>query len=308
MYEHIYGIVPPMTTPFRSDDTIDEGALRAETRYMIEVAKVHGLAVCGSTGEGHTLTTEETRRVTQVVVEEAKGRIPVITGIITDSTRSAIERGRAVKDLGVAALQVTPPHYLFRPDDDSMLRHFEALAQGTGMPIIIYNVIPWAYLSPQLLTRIITTLGGVIGVKQSAGDLKLMADLVLMLRDRGRIMSAVDALMYPSFVLGAHGAIAAILTAVPMLAVQLWDAVQAGDQKKALVLHEKILPIWNAICADNLPANTKTCQELLGRRAGVPRAPMPASSLAQSAAIRAALQAAGLLSEGEKSRGAVIVP
>jgi 4-hydroxy-tetrahydrodipicolinate synthase len=298
MYEHIYGIVPPMTTPFRPDDRIDEDALRAETRYMIEVAKVHGLAVCGSTGEGHTITTEETRRITQIAVEEAKGRVPIITGIITDSTRSAIERGLAVKDLGVAALQVTPPHYLFRPDDDSMLKHFEALAKGTGMPIIIYNVVPWAYLSPQLLTRIITSVEGVIGVKQSAGDLKLMADLVLLLRDRGRIMSAVDALMYPSFVLGAHGAIAAILTAVPTPLVQLWDAVQAGDHKKALVLHEKLLPIWNAIGHDNvynLPANVKCCQELLGRRAGVPRPPMPASSLLQTAAIRAALQGAGLL-------------
>ncbi len=298
MYEHIYGIVPPMTTPFRPDDTIDEDALRAETRHMIEVAKVHGLAVCGSTGEGHTVTTAETRRMTEIVVKEAKGRIPVITGIIVDSTAQAIERGLAVKDLGVAALQVTPPHYLFGPDEDSMLKHFEALAKGTGMPIIIYNVVPWAYLSPQLLTRIITTVEGVIGVKQSAGDLKLMADLVLLLRDRGRIMSAVDALMYPSFVLGAHGAIAAILTAVPTLIVQLWDAVRAGDHKKALLLHEKLLPIWNAIGHHNhhnLPANVKTCQELLGRRAGVPRAPMPASSPAQTAAIRVALQNAELL-------------
>lgn len=298
MYEHIYGIVPPMTTPFRPDDRIDEGALRAETRYMIEVAKVHGLAVCGSTGEGHTITTEETRRITHIAVEEAKGRVPIITGIITDSTRSAVERGLAVKDLGVAALQVTPPHYLFRPDDDSMLKHFEALAKGTAMPIIIYNVVPWAYLSPHLLTRIITSVEGVIGVKQSAGDLKLMADLVLLLRDRGRIMSAVDALMYPSFVLGAHGAIAAILTAVPTLLVALWNAVQAGDHKKALVLHEKLLPIWNAIGHDNvpnLPANVKCCQEMLGRPAGVPRAPMPASSPAQVTAIRAALQGAGLL-------------
>jgi 4-hydroxy-tetrahydrodipicolinate synthase len=236
--------------------------------------------------------------MTEIVVKEAKGRIPVITGIIVDSTAQAIERGLAAKDLGVAALQVTPPHYLFGPDEDSMLKHFAALAKGTGMPIIIYNVVPWAYLSPQLLTRIITTVEGVIGVKQSAGDLKLMADLVLLLRDRGRIMSAVDALMYPSFVLGAHGAIAAILTAVPTLLVQLWDAVRAGDHKKALQLHEKLLPIWNAIGHHNhhnLPANVKTCQELLGRRAGVPRAPMPASSPAQTAAIRVALQNAELL-------------
>src|SRR6185436_20420550 len=224
MRERISGIVPPMTTPFRSDDTIDEGALGAEARYLIETARVHGLAVAGSTGEGHALTTEEVRRITAVVAEEAKGRVPVIAGVITDSTASAVERGLAVKDLGVAALQVTPVHYLFRPDDDAMVRHFDTLASRTGMPIIIYNVVPWTYLSPQLLARIIRAVPGVIGVKQSAGDMKLLADLLLLVGDDARIMTAVDALLYPSFTLGAHGAIAAILTAVPGLCVQLWDA------------------------------------------------------------------------------------
>jgi len=301
MYEHIYGIVPPMTTPFRPDGTLDEDALRVETRYMIDVAKVHGLNIIGSTGEGHTVTTEETRRITQIVMKEAKGRVPVLTGVIVDSTAQAIERGLAVKDLGIAALQVTPPHYLFRPGDDGLLKHFEMLAKGTGLPIIIYNVIPWTYLSPQLLTRIIDNVEGVIGVKQSAGDLKLVADLIVLLRDRGRIMSAVDSLVYPSLLLGAHGAIAAILTAVPTLLVQLWDAVRAADHKQALALHEKILPIWNALWGDNpvalnnLPANVKCAQELLGRKAGVPRSPMPVSSPAQKAAIQKALEEAGML-------------
>ena len=228
MRESIFGIVPPMTTPFRPDDTIDEAALRAETRYLIEAARVHGLAASGSTGEGHALSTDEVRRVVAIVTEEARGRVPVIAGIITDSTASAVERGLAVKDLGVAALQVTPVHYLFRPDDDAMVRHFDTLANRTELPIIIYNVVPWTYLSPQLLDRIIRAVPGVIGVKQSAGDMKLLADLLLLVGNRARIMTAVDALLYPSFALGAHGAIAAILTAAPTLCVQLWDAVQAG--------------------------------------------------------------------------------
>ena len=288
MYEHIYGIVPPMTTPFRADQTIDEPALRAEARYMVETAKVHGLAVGGSAGEGHTLTLEEVRRTTGMVMEEVRGRIPVIAGVITDSTESAIERGRAVKDLGVAALQVTPPHYVFRPDDD-------AIATQTGVPVLIYNVIPWAYLSPQLLARILTKVDGVIGVKQSAGDMKMLADLLLLIGNRARIMSAVDALLYSSFTLGAHGAIAAILTAVPTLCVKLWDAVRAGDHALALDLHRKILPVWNAIFDDNLPANVKYCMELQGRPAGLPRPPMPATSERQAGPIRQALQNAGLL-------------
>lgn len=295
MQDRIFGIVPPMTTPFRPDDTLDEAALRAETRYLVDGARVHGLAVGGSTGEGHTLTLDEVRRLTAIVVEEVRGRIPVITGIITDSTTSAIERGRAVRDLGVAALQVTPVHYLFRPDDDAMLRHFDALARGTGLPILIYNVVPWSYLSPQLLARILTSVDGVIGVKQSAGDLKLLADLLLLVGDRARIMTAVDALLYPSFTLGAHGAIAAILTAVPRLCVELWDAVQGGDHKHALALHRRLLPLWNAIAHDNLPANVKYCQELQGRPAGVPRAPMPVTSDRQAEVIRQALRQAGVL-------------
>src|SRR5262249_62359030 len=99
------------------------------------------------------------------------------------------------------------------------------LARGTGLPIIVYNVVPWTYLSPSLLARILSSVEGVIGVKQSAGDLKLLADLLLLVGNRARIMTAVDALLYPSFSLGAHGAIAAILSAAPRLCVELSDAV-----------------------------------------------------------------------------------
>lgn len=293
--DRIYGIVPPMTTPFNRNGSIDEAAFRADVRHLTQVVGVHGLAVCGSTGEGHTLTTEETRLLAAVALEETRGRVPVITGIITNSTKAAVERGKAVADLGVAALQVTPVHYLFRPDDEAMIRHFATIAEGTGLPIIIYNVVPWTYLSPGLLARIIAEVDGVIGVKQSAGDLKLLADLLLMIGKQATIMTAVDALLYPSFVLGAHGAIAALLTAVPTLCVQLWDAVQVGDHGKALMLHETLLRIWNALASDNLPANVKFAMELQGRPAGQPRSPMPPSSTAQQAAIRMALAKAGLI-------------
>lgn len=292
--DKIFGIVPPMTTPFDATEEVDEHALRREVRYLIEEAGVHGLAVGGSTGEGHTLSPGELRSMVRAVIEEARGRVPVVAGIIVDSTRQAIETGRALADLDVAALQITPVHYLFKPNDEMMYRHFATIADRVGVPIIIYNVVSWNYCSPDLLTRIITEVEGVIGVKQSAGDLKLTADLLLKLGDRGLVMSAVDALLYPSFCLGAHGAIAAVLTAVPGLCVQLWDAVQAGDHARGLDLHTKLLRIWNAIAADNLPANVKCAMELQGRAAGVSRLPMPASSELQMVAIREALQVAGI--------------
>jgi 4-hydroxy-tetrahydrodipicolinate synthase len=287
--EEIYGIVPPMVTPFTADEKVDETALQTDVNYLIETAGIHGLAVCGSTGEGHTLTTDETRQITAVAIDATDGRVPVITGIITDSTKLAIERGKAVADLGVTALQVTPVHYLFRPDDGSTLKHFDQITNQTGLPVMIYNVIPWNYLSPPLLAKIITEVDGVVGVKQSAEDMKLLADLLLILGQQGRIMSAVDALMYPSFILGAHGAIAAILTAVPKTSVELWEAVQIGNHEKALQLHQSLLPVWNAIADDNLPANVKYVMELQGRSAGHPRSPMPASTTKQKQKIRQAV-------------------
>ena len=294
MKRDIFGIVPPITTPFDSNEELDEGALRADVRFLIETAGVHGIAVGGSTGEGQTLSTQELRNLVAAAIEEARGRVPIVAGIIVDSTRQAIEKGKAVADLDVAALQVTPVHYLFKPDDTMMQRHFDQIVEKVGLPVMIYNVVPWSYCSPILLTKIITETEGVIGVKQSAGDLKLLADLILSLGDRGVIMSAVDALLYPSFSLGAHGAIAAILTAVPILCVQLWEAVQSGEHAKALDLHQKLLIIWNAIEGDNLPANVKYALEVQGRSAGQPRSPMAASSEKQKIAIRKALSQAGI--------------
>jgi 4-hydroxy-tetrahydrodipicolinate synthase len=294
--ERIGGIIPPLVTPFRADGTIDEQAHRAEVRHMVERAGVHGLAVCGSTGEGHTLSTEETRRIVGWTVEEVRGRVPVIAGIITDSTQSTIDRAKALADLGVAALQVTPVHYVFRPDDEAMVRHFGAIADGTGMPVIIYNVVPWSYLLPPLLVRILREVDGVIGVKQSASDMKALADLLLLseeagIREQVRILSAVDALLYPSFCLGSDGAVAAILSAAPEACVALWEAVRRGDHGTSIPLHKNLLRLWNAIDAPNLPANVRVAMRTQGRQGGVPRPPMPVSSAGQAERIEAAMAA-----------------
>ena len=293
MGEALRGIIPPMTTAFDEDGEIDEVAVRAQVGWMADQG-VHGLAVGGSTGEGHALDRDEFFRLIEIVTDAAAGRLPIVAGIIVDSTREAIRRGRMVSDLGVAALQVTPVHYLFRPTDEAMVEHFRALAGETGQPVIIYNVVPWTYLSPDLLCRIMTEVPDVIGVKQSAGDMKLLADLLLQASPDRRIFTAVDALLYPSFTLGAHGAIAAILTAAPKACVDLWNAVQTGDQETALDLHKRLLPLWNAIFDDNLPANTKYAQSLQGCPAGLPRAPMPAASEERQSKIRAALSGLGV--------------
>src|SRR5437763_344119 len=171
------GVIPPMTTPFRKDGEIDHKLLAPQVDWMI-AAGAHGVAAGGSTGEGHTLDHDEYRDLIAATVDAVQGRIPVIAGIIVDSTRDAIRRGKLVRDRDVAA----PP-------------------------------------------------------------------------------------------------------------VALWDAVKAGDHPRALELHKKLLTLWNAIIADNLPACTRYAQMLQGLPRTSPRAPMPEASPAQQAAIRKALQA-----------------
>jgi 4-hydroxy-tetrahydrodipicolinate synthase len=280
----ITGIIPPIVTPFTADGEIDEAAFRKVVRFNLD-KKVHGVCVGGSTGEGHTLSVEEFARLMRICVDEVAGAVPVLAGIIVNSTRDAVTRAKAIADLPIAALQVTPVHYVFKPDEEATFEHFKVLTEAVKIPVVIYNVVPWNYLSPSLLVRLMTELPGVQGVKQSAGDLKLMADLMLSVPKGRKIYTAVDALLYPSFALGCHGTIAANPAAVPGVCVALWNAVQKGDHRRALEIHNALLGFWNAISADNLPANVKTAITLQGVGAGVPRMPMPRTSPAQLANI-----------------------
>ena len=294
----IHGICPPVLTPFNNDGVINDELLRVELRHLVSSAGVHGVVLGGSTGEGHTLSTAEIAHITGIAAEEVGERVPVIAGVISNSTRDAIEKGTAAANAGAAALQVTSVGYLFRPNDDSTLQYFADVADATGLPIIIYNVIPWNYMDPQLLTRIVDSVEGVIGVKQSAMDLKMVVDLVAAIGDRALVMSATDALLYPSFVLGAHGSIGGINSAVPGLSVKLWDAVQESDHAEALRIHRLLHAIWNNLEPreyNNMPACTKYAASLQGRDCGIARAPMHPPSSQQCAAIEQAIAAAGLI-------------
>ncbi|MDE2515083.1 MAG: dihydrodipicolinate synthase family protein [Rhodospirillales bacterium] len=284
------GIIPPLVTPFTADGAIDEAACRAQARFVLSKG-VHGVCVGGSTGEGHTLTREELRRAVTLAQEEVGDKIPVIAGIIVNSTRQAVLAAQDMRAIGVKGLQITPVHYLFKPDDAATIAHFRTITNETDIPVIIYNVIPWNYLRPELLVQLMTELPGIHGVKQSQGDLKLMADLLLSIPQGKVVLSAVDALLYPSFALGAHGTIAANPAAIPGVCVALWQAVQRGDHAKALEIHQAMLRFWNVIAGDNLPACVKHALTLQGAPGGLPRAPMPAPDAARQAAIARELRA-----------------
>ncbi len=293
MPERVEGIIPPMVTPFDDAEELDKEALADEVEYLI-AAGVHGIAVGGSTGEGAGLEPAELYEACRVAVEVARGRVPVYGSAIPDTTREAIRLARAAKEAGVVGLQITPPHYLWTADADGLVEYYGRIAQAVGLPIIVYNVIPWAPITVEAMAKITAAVPLVRSIKQSGGDLHRLADLLYRLGDRVTVLSAVDDLLYPSFVLGAHGAIAAIITVAPGLVVRLFDAVRAGRHAEALTIHKQLLPIWRAVEGPNLPAKVKYALEVQGRRAGRARSPIRPPTEAEQAAIKAALAAAGL--------------
>ena len=288
------GIISPFTTPFKQDGSIDLSLVKPQVDWLIDNG-VHGLAAGGSTGEGHVLNRDEYVALMTETAESLNKRVPLVAGIIANSTSEVIARGQSVKSLNVEALQITPPSYLFRPDDDAMVGHFKEIHDECQIPILIYNVVPWCYLSPDLLLRIMDEVPGVLGVKQSAGDMKLFADLVRRAKPENMIFSAVDALLFSSYQLGAPGSIAAILTAAPGPSVKLWDAVIAENWNVARDLHEKLMPLCDAILIDNMPSLCKYAQKLQGLESGFARRPTAPATNEQKEKVEIALKTLNLI-------------
>lgn len=281
---NLKGVIPAVTTPFDAAGNIDEGKFRKQIDFMLGKG-VHGVCFAGSTGEGHTLDIDEFRRLTEITVEQVGGRVPVVAGIIANSTREAVKRGEAIADLAIDALQITPVHYVFTPDDESNFQHFQTICQALNKPVLIYNVVPGNLLSTQLVLRILREIPLIVGIKQSQGNITRVAELVANAPKDKVILAAVDNLLYSCFSFGAHGTLAASPTGVPGPIVRLWDAVQAGDHATALAIHERLVNWWSVLPHGNLPACIKYSLALQGLDCGVSRQPMAMPDAATRAAI-----------------------
>jgi 4-hydroxy-tetrahydrodipicolinate synthase len=267
------GILPPATTPFDRAGKLVPAGLREQMDFLLEQG-AQGVIVGGSTGEGHTLGFNEFVTIMQEAHDALGGRKPLVAGLIVNSTSEAIERVQALRGLKIAALQITPVHYLFKPSPDATLAHFRAIHEATGIPVIIYNVIPWNYLPVELMLRIMHEVPGVIGMKQSGGDLDSVSELIQRVEPHNVVFTGVDALLYPAFVLGVHGAICALTAALPGVCAKLWDAVQRKDLDSALRIHRGLVTLWTAIPHDVLPASVKYIQHRQGLGMYYPRPPM----------------------------------
>jgi 4-hydroxy-tetrahydrodipicolinate synthase len=230
------------------------------------------------------------------VVEEVAGRVPVIAGVIANSTREALHLGRIARDAGASALLVPPVHFLNLPPRAGVNAFYRAIAAEVGLPVVVYNVVPWVNLSPEHCLELAEN-PEVVAVKQSNENFHELADLLRLADGRIAVLTAIEDLLFPALVLGAPGMMVSIAALLPELCVELYLAVRAGDTAAARGLHERILPVVRAVYQDeNFPATVKAGLALRGRPVGGPRSPLVPCSPEAVEHIRRSLVEAGVLS------------
>jgi len=268
------GVIPAVITPFDVDGRIEEKALRAEIDFHLSCG-VSAVCAGGSTGEGAGLSRAEVKRLNEIFVDQLRGRVPLIAGIIPDNTDEAVDLGLAAKEAGADVLQVTAPHYLFQPGIPELVSYYSQIRERTGLDIILYNVLPWGQVTVEGVRKLLEA-GAIIAVKQSGSNIHQLADMLYHFGEEIPILSAIDDLLYPSFVLGAQGTLSAIASVLPRECVQLFNAVEQGDHVRARALHRQLLVIWRAMeDFSGFHGRVKCAIELQGRPAGLPRPPAP---------------------------------
>lgn len=283
------GIYPPHITPFTAKERIDEHALRRDVDFWIE-HNVHGLVTCGSNGEGVYMTREERGRVLRLVLDQANGRVPVIAGTGSPSTRQALALTKDAYDIGVdAALVVTP--YYYQLSQEAIYRHYETIANAIDLPLIVYNVPKFTgvNLEPWVLERLLQ-YDTVIGVKDSSANMRQMQELIRIAGDRVSILAGSGNMIYPTLASGGHGAIVAIANVVPELTTKLYDLYTAGDHRNAREVQSAIVVLNDFVTRRHGIPAVKAALNLRGEGGGFPRKPLTPLTPEATNQLRALLQ------------------
>jgi 4-hydroxy-tetrahydrodipicolinate synthase len=283
-----------MFTPFNEDDQIDFPGLAAEAKYL-KHAGVSGMVVGGSMGEGAGMSPEELGEAVQTVLEAVEGTLPVLGAIIADSSAEAVRLARALRKSGAQGLQVPPPHFHVSGETSVLSEYYRAITDASEVPLLIYNVMPTAQAAVESLQELIAANPLIVGVKQSGRNVHALAALLAEVGAKIKIFSAIDDMIYPSFVLGVDGTISGTSAMFPRETVEMWKAVKSGDYDKGLSLHQRLTPVWRTVDCPDFCARAKYAATLAGRPVGKPRRPFQWPSGEAAASIEAALRLGGLM-------------
>mgnify|MGYP001042575334 FL=1 len=287
------GSMPALVTPFK-DGKVDEAALRALVDWQIESGST-GLVPVGTTGESPTLSHDEHKQVVEIVVAQAKGRVPVIAGAGSNNTTEAIDLAVHAEKAGADAVLVVTPYYN-KPTQEGMYQHFKAVNDAIGLPIIIYNIPPRSVvdLSVETMTRLYE-LKNIAGVKDATANLARVSQQRHAMGPDFILLSGEDMTALAYMAAGGHGCISVVANVAPRLCADLMEAALKGDYAKALKVQDRLVPLHDATFKEPGLAGAKHGLKLLGRIEEEIRLPLMPVTPATGKTIREAMVFAGLL-------------
>jgi 4-hydroxy-tetrahydrodipicolinate synthase len=288
------GSIPALITPMKNG-SIDEAAFRKLIEWQIREGS-HGVVPVGTTGESPTLTPEEHKRVVEIAVETAAGRVPVIAGTGSNSTAEAIEYTKHAEEAKADAALVVVPYYN-KPTQDGLYAHFRTIADTVGIPIFVYNVPGRTVtnITPETLAQLAKDCRNIVGTKDASNDLARPSRQRLLSGSEFIQLSGEDGTALAFNAHGGVGCISVTANVAPRLCAQFQEATLAGDFRTALSIHDRLMPLHTALFVETSPAPVKYAASLLGLCEPKVRLPLAPVSDSTKEQVRAAMVHAGLL-------------
>ena len=287
------GSMPALVTPFK-DGAVDEDAFRKLIDWQIESGQ-HGLVPVGTTGESPTLSHDEHRKVVEVCIAEARGRVPVIAGAGSNNTREAIELAKHAEKAGASGVLVVTPYYN-KPNQEGLYQHFKAIDAAIGIPIVIYNIPPRSVIDMSVDTmKRCYELKNVVGVKDATGNIGRISMQRQAMGPDFVQLSGDDITALSCMAAGAHGCISVVANIAPKPTAELMEACFASRYDEALKIQDRLTPLHAATFLEAGVTGAKTGLSLLGRAGEEVRLPLVSSAEVTKKAIRAAMMHAGVL-------------
>jgi 4-hydroxy-tetrahydrodipicolinate synthase len=263
--KQIFGCGTAIVTPFKSDGSIDEPALRNLVTWQVERG-IDFLVPCGTTGETPTLSRDEWLLVIETTITMVAGRVPIVAGATSNNTREAVEKARELSAMhGVDAILTASPYYN-KPTQEGQYQHFKAIAEAVDKPLILYNVPgrTGANLEPATLGRL-AKIPNIAGVKEASGNMSQIADVFNTVPDTFLVFSGDDAVTLPVISLGGVGIISVASNEIPRKMAEMARAALANDWKTARAIHRKYLPLMQANFIESNPIPVKAALAMMGR-------------------------------------------
>jgi 4-hydroxy-tetrahydrodipicolinate synthase len=290
----IRGCGTALVTPFQQNGSIDEEALRRLVQFQLREG-VDFLVPCGTTGETPTLEHGEYLGILRLVLDEAGGRVPVVAGVGGNNTRKICALAREVEPLGVQAILSVAPYYN-KPTQEGLFQHFRAVAESTGLPVILYNVPgrTSSNIEPATVERL-AAISNIIGIKEASGNLAQQMELIRTVPPDFRVLSGDDAVTFPLMALGGVGVISVVSNLIPRLMTELVRLALDGNFERARSVHYRLLPLIQACFFETNPIPIKAALAMMGMIQEIYRLPLCPMKPENRAKLEKVMAAQGLM-------------